>query len=87
VLSIEVLVVYFALLLLIALGGKFIFSPVELIVKFALKGGSGFLLLLFFNLLTRFTGYYLPFNLYTILYCGFLGIPGLISLCFLRTWL
>ncbi|NLC54198.1 MAG: hypothetical protein GX770_09590, partial [Firmicutes bacterium] len=30
---------------------------------------------------------YLPLNLYTILYCGFLGLPGLISLCFLKTWL
>ena len=85
--SFEVLIVYFALLLLVALGGKFIFSPMQLFIKFASKGGIGFILLLGFNLLSRFTGYYLPFNFYTAFYCGFLGLPGLISLCFLKTWL
>jgi pro-sigmaK processing inhibitor BofA len=85
--SFEVLIVYFALLLLIALGGKYLFSPMQLLIKFMFKGGIGFILLLGFNLLSRFTGYYLPINFYTALYCGFLGLPGLISLCFLKTWL
>lgn len=85
--SLEVLVVYFLLLLLIAIGGKFILSPLQLLIKIAFKGGAGVILLLVFNLLTHFTGYYLPLNFYTALYCGFLGLPGLISLCFLKTWL
>ncbi|NLW55153.1 MAG: hypothetical protein GX050_00785 [Firmicutes bacterium] len=85
--SLEVLVVYFLLLLLIAIGGKFILSPLQLFMKLALKGSTGLILLVVFNLLSRFTGYHLPLNFYTALYCGFLGLPGLISLCFLKTWL
>lgn len=85
--SLEVLVVYFLLLLLIAFGGKFILSPLQLLLKIALRGGTGLVILVVFNLLSRFTGYHLPLNIYTALYCGFLGLPGLISLCFLKTWL
>jgi inhibitor of the pro-sigma K processing machinery len=85
--SLEVLLVYFALLLLVAFGGRYLFSPFQFVLELLLKGGGGFLLLIIFNLLTSFTGYYLPLNLYTVLYCGFLGLPGLISLCFLQTWL
>lgn len=85
--SFEVLLVYFLLLLLVAFGGKYLYSPFQFGLELLFKGGSGFLLLFGFNLLTQFTGYYLPLNLYTILYCGFLGLPGLISLCFLKTWL
>jgi pro-sigmaK processing inhibitor BofA len=85
--SFEVLLVYFLLLLLVAFGGKYLYSPLQFGLELLFKGGSGFLLLFGFNLLTQFTGYYLPLNLYTILYCGFLGLPGLISLCFLKTWL
>ncbi|NLY91440.1 MAG: SigmaK-factor processing regulatory BofA [Firmicutes bacterium] len=85
--SFEVLLVYFALLLIIAVGGRYLFSPFRFAVDLLLKGGGGFLLLILFNLLTRFTGYALPLNIYTVLYCGFLGLPGVISLCFLQTWL
>ena len=85
--SFEVLLVYFALLLLVAFGGKFLLSPVQFCLQLLLKGGSGFLFLLGFNLLAQFTGYYLPLNLYTAVYCGFLGFPGVVSLCFLQTWL
>jgi len=85
--SIEVLLVYFALLVIIAFGGRYLLSPFQFMLELLLKGGSGFLLLIVFNLLTHFTGYYLPLNIYTVLYCGFLGLPGVISLCFLQTWL
>lgn len=85
--SFEVLLVYFALLLLVAFGGKYLYSPVQFGLGLLFKGGTGFLLLFGFNLLTNFTGYYLPLNFYTVLYCGYLGLPGLISLCFLKTWL
>ena len=84
--SLEVLVVYFLLLLLIALGEVYSL-PLQLFMKLALKGSTGLILLVVFNLLSRFTGYHLPLNFYTALYCGFLGLPGLISLCFLKTWL
>jgi len=85
--SLEVLAVYFLLLILIALGGKFILSPLQLLLKIALRGGAGLIFLVVFNLLSRFTGYDLPLNVYTALYCGYLGLPGIISLCFLKTWL
>ena len=82
--SFEVLLVYFLLLLLVAFGSTLLrrsSSVWSLCLKAeAVSPSFGF------NLLTQFTGYYLPLNIYTILYCGFWAF-GLISLCFLKTWL
>ena len=60
--SFEVLLVYFLLLLLVAFGGSTSYSPLQFGLELLFKGGSGFLLLFGFNLLTQFTGYYLPLN-------------------------
>ena len=51
-------------------------APVRLIFKLLLNALSGFLLLLFANLISGFFDFSVPINLFTCIVSGAFGIPG-----------
>lgn len=63
---------------------RILLMPMALFLKLAAYSGSGFLCLWLLNLVSGFTGIYLPINGITILVAGFLGIPGIGLLAFLE---
>lgn len=83
----EGLLIFIFLLFLLVLGGRLLISPLTWFWRVLVRGIYGLVMLLIFNTLAGFFGYILPLNPYTVLYCGFLGLPGLLSLCYLKSWL
>lgn len=83
----EGLVIFVFLLFLLVIGGRLLLSPLTWIFSLLLKGLVGLLMLVIFNAVASFFDYFLPLNAYTVFYCGLLGLPGLISLCYLKIWL
>lgn len=59
---------------------KFFVSQIGCLWKLVVNTASGFLCLWLLNLASGFTGIVLEINLFTCLFTGFLGIPGIILL-------
>lgn len=55
---------------------KILTKPLRLVVKLAVHAASGFVLLWIVNLI----GFSTPYTLLTALFCGILGIPGVVLL-------
>ena len=51
--------------------------PLRLLAKLVIHSGCGFLCLWLLNTVSAFTGVYLPVNAATVLFAGFLGLPGI----------
>ena len=56
---------------------RILLMPIAFFLKLAAYSGSGFLCLWLLNLVSGFTGIWLPINAITVLIAGFLGIPGI----------
>ncbi|MGI6685398.1 MAG: pro-sigmaK processing inhibitor BofA family protein [Bacillota bacterium] len=63
---------------------KFLLTPVRLAVKILVHGGMGFIILWLINTFGGPFGFFLPINLVTIIVAGFLGVPGIILLAFIK---
>lgn len=63
---------------------KFLLTPVRLAVKLLIHGGMGFVILWVINTFGGPLGFFLPINIVTIVVAGFLGIPGIILLAFIK---
>lgn len=72
-----------ALIILLPLW-KILFLPARLIFKIGLNGIIGFMLLWLANTFGSLMGLYLPINWATLLVAGFLGIPGIIFMGFIK---
>lgn len=62
----------------------FIFVPFKYIWSFLYKGVLGAIILLAINFVCTPLGFFVGVNPITSLWCGFLGVPGLISLIALK---
>jgi len=74
---------FFALafvLFLILIAARILVRPLRLLVKLVFNSLIGLLMLLGFNIVGGLFGITIPVNVVTILFTGFLGIPGLILL-------
>jgi len=63
---------------------KVILTPLQVIKNLVAKSGLGILLIFLFNYIGSLVAFTLPFNPITVLTAGFLGIPGIILLAYLR---
>ena len=63
---------------------KFLLTPVRLAVKILVHGGMGFIILWLINTFGGPWGFFLPINIVTIIVAGFLGIPGIVLLAFIK---
>lgn len=68
---------------LILLVGVFI-RPFQVVKKLVVKSGIGIALIFLFNYIGGLISLSLPFNPATVLIAGFLGVPGIILLTYLR---
>jgi len=72
------------LLFLVYLLGSILLKPLKLVFKIILNSIFGLLLLWAFNFFGAYFNFFIPLNWLTILIAGFLGLPGLVLLIFLR---
>ncbi|MEL7563995.1 MAG: pro-sigmaK processing inhibitor BofA family protein [Dehalobacterium sp.] len=63
---------------------KFLLTPVRLAIKLLVHAGMGFIILWLINTFGGPLGFFLPINTVTIIVAGFLGIPGIILLAFIK---
>lgn len=78
--------VVLALVAIVALlgAGRFLLTPVGLMVRLAFSGALGLALLYIVNLVGRFVGFHIGWNPVTGLIAGLLGMPGVLLLTALR---
>lgn len=86
-LTAEGLPIYMLILFLLVLAGGLVRSPLTWVWRILRRSAFGLVILVIFNALAGLFGFFLPLNPYTIVFCGFLGLPGLITLCYLKTWI
>ncbi|WP_406677417.1 pro-sigmaK processing inhibitor BofA family protein [Neomoorella carbonis] len=72
------------LLFLVYLVGSIVLKPLKWIFKIIVNSFFGLLLLWAFNFFGSNFNFFIPLNWVTVLIAGFLGLPGLILLIFLR---
>ncbi|GEA14494.1 MAG: inhibitor of the pro-sigma processing machinery [Moorella sp. (in: firmicutes)] len=72
------------LLFLFYLVGSILLKPLKWIFKIIVNSFFGLLLLWAFNFFGSNFNFFIPLNWLTVLIAGFLGLPGLILLIFLR---
>nr|WP_277999048.1 pro-sigmaK processing inhibitor BofA family protein [Moorella sulfitireducens] len=72
------------LVFLFYLVGSLLLKPLKLIFKIVFNSLFGLLLLWAFNFFGSYFNFLIPLNWLTVLIAGFLGLPGLILLVFLR---
>ncbi|CEP67787.1 SigmaK-factor processing regulatory BofA [Moorella glycerini] len=72
------------LLFLVYLIGGLLLKPLKLVFKIVVNSLFGLLLLWAFNFFGAYFHFFIPLNWLTVLIAGFLGLPGLILLIFLR---
>lgn len=63
-------------LLLIHLVGRLLIVPGRFFWRITVSGVLGALVLAVINMLSRFTGFFIPINPFSALAVGFLGLPG-----------
>ena len=64
--------------------GKALLEPINIVRKITISIIFGAVTLFIANFLGQFISLHLPFNIFTVLITGFLGIPGLISLIIIK---
>jgi len=72
------------LLFLVYLLGSILLKPLKLVFKLVINSIFGLLLLWAFNFFGAYFNFFIPLNWLTVLIAGFLGLPGLVLLIFLR---
>lgn len=72
------------LLFLFYLVGSLLLKPLRWIFKITINSFFGLLLLWAFNFFGAHFNFFIPLNWLTVLIAGFLGLPGLLLLIFLR---
>ncbi|MDN5344351.1 MAG: inhibitor of the pro-sigma processing machinery [Clostridia bacterium] len=72
------------LLFLVYLLGSILLKPLKLVFKIIINSFFGLLLLWAFNFFGSYFHFFIPLNWLTVLIAGFLGLPGLVLLIFLR---
>ncbi|MDK2822005.1 MAG: inhibitor of the pro-sigma processing machinery [Clostridia bacterium] len=82
--TLQLIFAVFFLLFLIYLIGNILLKPLKLIFKIFVNSFFGLILLWAFNFIGAFFSFFIPLNWLTVLIAGFLGLPGLILLIFLR---
>ncbi|MGE5557677.1 MAG: pro-sigmaK processing inhibitor BofA family protein [Bacillota bacterium] len=77
---------FLAGLILLLLMARFFAGPLKLAFKLILNAICGGLVLTGVNFFSRWTGFFLPLNAYTVLFTGLLGVPGVMALVFIKLW-
>lgn len=80
----EVIAVYLGLVLLVYLGGKSYFAPVRWLLGLLVRAAIGAGALAFINLVGAWLYLTVPLNPYTVLFTGYLGLPGVAALLLLN---
>jgi inhibitor of the pro-sigma K processing machinery len=80
----QIVLIVSAALLLIFPAIKLLLTPIRLAVKILIHGVMGFIILWIINTFGGLLGFFLPINFVTIIVAGFLGIPGIVLLAFVK---
>jgi inhibitor of the pro-sigma K processing machinery len=67
--------------------GMLLVLPIKLIVRLVINGVVGAVILILFNILGNYIGVTIGVNPITALIAGFLGIPGVLLMIFIRIFL
>ena len=73
-------------LILLLLIVKVLSKPLKFVLKLVLNTMIGGIILFGLNYLSPWTGFHLPLNMYTAVFVGILGVPGIIALFFMKLW-
>ncbi|MGI9860949.1 pro-sigmaK processing inhibitor BofA family protein [Moorella naiadis] len=82
--TIQLLFAALFLLFLVYLLGSIFLKPLRLVFKILINSFFGLLILWAFNFFGAYFHFFIPLNWLTVLIVGFLGLPGLVLLIFLR---
>lgn len=82
--TIQLILAGIFLLFLVYLLGSILLKPLKLAFKIIINSFFGLILLWAFNFFGGYFNFFIPLNWLTVLIAGFLGLPGLLLLIFLR---
>lgn len=82
--TIQIILAVLFLFFLVYLLSSILLKPLKLAFKIVINSLFGLLLLWAFNFIGSYFGFFIPLNWLTVIIAGFLGLPGLILLIFLR---
>lgn len=85
--DVKMLIVYIACIIGIFIIGKIFIVPLKVIIKLMLNTVLGAILLYIINIIGASFSFHIGINLITTLVTGILGIPGVILLILLQTFL
>jgi len=83
-LTIQTLLAYFFVLILVYVLFRLLYGPLRLVARVAYRTLLGAGLLWVLNLIGNLAGYHLPLNLPTAMTAGLLGLPGLVVILVLQ---
>lgn len=78
------IIVYFACIILIFIIGKLFIMPIKKILKLIFNSILGGIIIYLINIVGSTFNFHIGLNIYTALATGFLGIPGVVLLVFLK---
>lgn len=78
------IIVYFACIILIFIIGKLFIMPIKKILKLIFNSILGGIIIYLINIVGSTFNFHIGLNIYTALVTGFLGIPGVVLLVFLK---
>ncbi len=82
--EISIIMAYAFGLVLLYVIGYILLVPIKIILKLIMNGIIGGIVLLIINFAGSFINLFIPINPITALITGFLGIPGILMILFLR---
>lgn len=82
--EISIILAYAFGLVLLYVIGYIMLVPIKIILKLMINSIIGGIVLMALNFLGGFVHFYIPINPFTAVITGFLGIPGILMLLFLR---
>ena len=78
------IIVYFACIILIFIISKLFIMPIKKILKLIFNSILGGIIIYLINIVGSTFNFHIGLNIYTALVTGFLGIPGVVLLVFLK---
>jgi len=82
--EISIILAYAFGLILLYVIGYILLVPIKIVLKLIINGIIGGIVLLIINFAGSFINLFIPINPVTALITGFLGVPGILMLLFLR---
>lgn len=80
----QVILTFLIAIIVLFFIGKFLSFPLKILLKLVINGVLGAVLLFIVNFVGGYFNFSIGINIYTALIAGFLGIPGVIFLVFLK---